>query len=250
MQTITTWSLRIAHLYSNVMNIYGDRGNTIALQYRAQLHGIQCQISKIEKGEEFEPHNFDIVVIGGGQDREQEYISTDLARHSQSLMHAVEDGQPMLAVCGGFQLFGKSYEKANGQKITGLGIFDIESIHPGENTKRCIGNVLLQTDFGEVVGFENHGGRSYLAKTQKPFGTVITGNGNNSEDNYEGAQTHNAIGTYLHGSLLPRNPKITDFILETALHRKYNKDITLPTLKNLIEEAAHKNARARALKNH
>lgn len=250
MQKKNNWSLQIAHLYADVMNIYGDRGNTIALKFRGKLHGIKCQISKIERDAHFEPLKYDIVVIGGGQDREQQHISEDLVKHSKAIEQAVIDGQPMLAVCGGFQLFGNFYQKSKSQKIPGIGIFDMESVQPEEGSERCIGNVLLKTDFGEVVGFENHGGRSYLNKSQKPFGTVLKGNGNNGKDNNEGARTYNAIGTYLHGSLLPRNPQITDFLLETALTRKYAKHITLEKLKSSKEDAARQKARSRALERH
>ena len=250
MQKNNNWSLKIAHLYADVMNIYGDRGNTIALKFRGKLHGIDCQIKKIERGTLFDPKEYDIVVIGGGQDREQQHISEDLVKHSKVIEQAVVDGQPMLAVCGGFQLFGNFYQQSKSQEIPGIGIFDMKSLQPEEGAQRCIGSVLLKTDFGEVVGLEDHGGRSYLNKSQKPFGTVLKGHGNNGKDNNEGARTNNAIGTYLHGSLLPRNPGITDFLLETALKRKYAEHITLEELKSPKEDAARKKERNRALESH
>ena len=142
MQKNNNWSLKIAHLYADVMNIYGDRGNTIALKFRGKLHGIDCQIEKIERGTLFDPKEYDIVVIGGGQDREQQHISEDLVKHSKVIEQAVVDGQPMLAVCGGFQLFGNFYQQSKSQEIPGIGIFDMESLQPEEGAERCIGYVL------------------------------------------------------------------------------------------------------------
>lgn len=231
--------LRIAHLYPDVMNIYGDRGNIIALRYRCQARGIPCEVVEIGLGDPFDPAAFDLVVMGGGQDREQRRIAGDLQERGPALKEAVADGLPVLAVCGGFQLFGHRYIDHEGGVIPGIGVFDLETRHPGPRADRCIGDVVIETPLGEVVGFENHGGRTYLAPGQEPFGRVRRGHGNNAEDGTEGARTNNAIGTYLHGSLLPKNPALADELLLAALRRRHGPGVTLPRLDDTIERAAH-----------
>ena len=238
--------LRIAHLYPEVMNIYGDRGNAIALQYRCEARGIESEVVDVRVGDPFDPGAFDIVIIGGGQDREQRRIAGDLQAHGDALRAAADDGMPMLAVCGGFQLFGHRYLGQDGGSIPGIGIFDMETRHPGEAADRCIGDVVLATDAGDVVGFENHGGRTYLAPGQAPFGRVVRGRGNNAEDGLEGARRNNAIGTYLHGSLLPKNPALTDELILAALRRRYGEDTELAPLEDDVERAAHVSATATA----
>jgi CobQ-like glutamine amidotransferase family enzyme len=231
-------SLRLAHLYPDVMNIYGDRGNVIALRYRCEARGIELRVEDVSVGDAFEPAEFDLVLIGGGQDREQRRIAEDLVAKGPALKAAVDDGLPALAVCGGFQLFGHRYVDHEGGVIPGIGIFDLETCHPGPRADRCIGDVVLATEAGEVVGFENHGGRTYLAPGQEPFGRVRRGFGNNAEDGTEGARHRNAIGTYLHGSLLPKNPALTDELILAALRRRYGPEVTLPPLNDDIESAA------------
>lgn len=231
--------LRLAHLYPDVMNIYGDRGNVIALQYRCEARGIAVQVVDVNIGDAFDPAEFDLVLIGGGQDREQRRIADDLVARGAALKAAVEDGLPALAVCGGFQLFGHRYVDHEGGVIPGIGIFDLETRHPGPLADRCIGDVVLATEFGEMVGFENHGGRTYLAPGQAPFGTVRRGFGNNAEDGGEGARTKNAIGTYLHGSLLPKNPALADHLILAALRRRYGESVDLPPLNDRLEDRAH-----------
>ena len=170
-------------------------------------------------GEAFEPEAYDLLIVGGGEDREQRRIADDLVARGPAIRSAIEAGLPALAVCGGFQLFGERYVDADGGVLPGIGVFRMETRHPGEGAERAIGNVLLRAELGEVVGFENHGGRTWLEDGQEPFGTVIAGRGNNGEDGSEGARVANAIGTYLHGSLLPKNPAIADFLLGKALVR-------------------------------
>jgi CobQ-like glutamine amidotransferase family enzyme len=233
------WRLRLAHLYPDVMNIYGDRGNVIALRYRCEARGIELEVVDVNIGNPFDPAEFDLVLIGGGQDREQRRIAGDLVARGPALKAAVEDGLPALAVCGGFQLFGHRYVDHEGGVIPGIGIFDLETRHPGPLADRCIGDVVLATEFGEAVGFENHGGRTYLAEGQAAFGTVRRGFGNNAEDGREGARSHNAIGTYLHGSLLPKNPALADFLILAALRRRYGASIELPPMNDVAEERAH-----------
>ena len=241
-----TYRLRIAHLYPDVMNIYGDRGNVIALRYRCEARGIEVEVVDVNVGDDFDPAAFDIVLMGGGQDREQRRIADDLVARGPRLKAAIEDGLPALAVCGGFQMFGHRYVDQDGGVIPGIGVFDLETRHPGARASRCIGDVILDTASGQVVGFENHGGRTYLAEGQAPFGKVRRGFGNNAEDGGEGARHKNAIGTYLHGSLLPKNPALADELILAALQRRYGSDASLPPLNDAAEQAAHAGAAAAA----
>ena len=226
------------------MNIYGDRGNVIALRYRCEARGIAVEVIDVNIGDPFDPATVDIVVMGGGQDREQRRIAGDLAARGPELKAEIEDGLPVLAVCGGFQLFGHRYIDQEGGIIPGIGVFDLETRHPGPVADRCIGDVVLATEFGDVVGFENHGGRTYLAPGQAAFGTVRRGFGNNAEDGKEGARYKNAIGTYLHGSLLPKNPALADALILAALRRRYGPDAALRPLDDGPEAAAHATAAA------
>lgn len=233
------YHLRLAHLYPDVMNIYGDRGNVLALRYRCEARGIAFEVVDVNVGDAFEPAEFDLVLMGGGQDREQRRIGEDLQARGPGLRAAIDGGLPALAVCGGFQMFGRRYIDNEGRELPGIGVFDMETRHSGANVARCIGDVVLATEFGEVVGFENHGGRTYLAREQQPFGTVRRGFGNNAEDGGEGARRVNAIGTYLHGSLLPKNPALADALIEMALARRYGANAKLPPLDDAAEQAAH-----------
>lgn len=226
------------------MNIYGDRGNVIALRYRCEARGIALEVVDINVGDAFDPTEFDLVLMGGGQDREQRRIADDLVARGPALKAAIDGGLPALAVCGGFQLFGHRYVDHDGGSIPGIGVFDLETRHPGPAADRCIGDVVLATEFGDVVGFENHGGRTYLAASQEAFGTVKRGFGNNAEDGREGARYKNAFGTYLHGSLLPKNPALADRLILAALQRRYGPDATLPPLDDATEARAHAAATA------
>ncbi len=232
--------LRVAHLYPDVMNIYGDRGNVIALKYRCEARGIGFALTEVSVGDPFDPAEFDLILIGGGQDREQRRIAEDLVDRGPGIREAVEDGLPVLAVCGGFQLFGHRYVDHEGGIIPGIGVFDLETRHPGPIADRCIGDVVMETPLGEVVGFENHGGRTYLAAGVEPFGKVRKGFGNNAEDGGEGARYKNAIGTYLHGSLLPKNPAIADELILRGLRRRYGEGVELAPLDDAAESAAHR----------
>ena len=237
-----TRTLRIAHLYPDVMNIYGDRGNILALRYRCEARGIAVEVIEVSIGDAFDPATCDIILIGGGQDREQRRIADDLVAKGPDIRAAIDGGMPALAVCGGFQLFGHRYVDHEGGVIPGIGVFDLETRHPGPRADRCIGDVVLDTGAGEVVGFENHGGRTYLAPGQAAFGRVVRGFGNNAADGSEGARRHNAIGTYLHGSLLPKNPALTDELISLALERKYGAGFVLPPLAVDTESRAHRSA--------
>jgi CobQ-like glutamine amidotransferase family enzyme len=233
------YRLRLAHLYPDVMNIYGDRGNVIALRYRCERRGIEFAVDEVNVGDEFDAAEYDLVLIGGGQDREQRRIADDLVAKGPAIRQAVDDGLPALAVCGGFQLFGHRYVDHEGGIIPGIGVFDLETRHPGPRADRCIGDVVMVTDIGDLVGFENHGGRTYLASGQAPLGHIKRGFGNNAEDGTEGARTRNAFGTYLHGSLLPKNPALADELIGLALKRRYGEDVPLAPLEDTAESAAH-----------
>ena len=240
----TQRSLRVAHLYPDVMNIYGDRGNVIALRYRCEARGIGFELTDVNVGDAFDPAEFDLVLIGGGQDREQRRIAGDLVARGPAIRAAIDDGMAALAVCGGFQLFANRYVDHDGGVIPGIGVFDAETRHPGPLADRCIGDVVLSTPFGEVVGFENHGGRTYLGARQRPFGTVRRGFGNNGDDGGEGAIYRNAYGTYLHGSVLPKNPALADALILAALRRRYGARVVLAPLDDAVEQAAHAAAAA------
>lgn len=234
----------MAHLYPDVMNIYGDRGNIIALRHRCEARGIGFELANVNLGDALDAADIDLFVIGGGQDREQRRIADDLVARGPAIREAIEGGAAALAVCGGFQLFAHRYVDHDGSVIPGIGVFDAETRHPGPVADRCIGDVILDTDVGEVVGFENHGGRTYLGAGQRPFGTVRRGYGNNGGDGSEGAVVRNAYGTYLHGSVLPKNPGLADALILAALRHRYGPEATLGPLDEGAERAAHEAAAA------
>jgi len=231
--------IRLAHLYPKLMNLYGDRGNIICLRRRCEARGIDLLIDELDLGDALDPHAYDLIFIGGGQDREQRRIVRDLIDlKGEAVREAVDDGVATLAVCGGYQLFARYYHPAAGEDLPGLGIFDAHTEHPGEDVARCIGNVVAEWDGGTLVGFENHGGRTYLGEGAKPLATVRSGCGNNGVDKTEGAVYKNAYGTYLHGSLLPKNPRFADHLLRLALRRRH-VDADLAPLDDALEDAAH-----------
>lgn len=222
------------------MNIYGDRGNVIALHARAQWRGIDVDVEAIGRGSAPAADRFDLLFWGGGQDRDQTLIFQDLnERKADFIRAAVRDGVVVLAVCGGYQLLGRWYETADGRRLDGIGLLDLYTV-PGP--RRCIGNVLLETDGlglnpSTLVGFENHSGKTYLGAGLQPLGRVRRGFGNNGEDRTEGVQDGNVFGTYLHGSLLPKNPQLTDLLLRRALQRSGASPLT--PLDDAIELDAH-----------
>ncbi len=234
--------LRLAHLYPKLMNIYGDRGNILCLERRCRQRGIGFEAVELELGDRLKAEEFDMVFIGGAQDREQRRVADDLAAHKgEPLREVVERGAVLLAVCGGYQLMGRFYRTAEGEELPGVGVFDLWTAHPGARARRFIGNVVVEWRGKTLVGFENHGGRTYLGPGMEPLGRVVVGFGNNGEDGGEGAVRGNAYGTYLHGSLLPKNPSFADHLIETALRRRY-RDVTLSGLDDRVEEAAHAEA--------
>lgn len=211
--------ITILQLYPNEMNIYGDRGNVLTLMRRLEWHGYAPEVMYHDPGKPF-PREVDIIVGGGGQDSGQEKVQDDLLRISSDLHALADAGVPMILVCGLYQLFGHFFKTAEGTTIKGIGIFDIET-HAGPT--RMIGNIILETPFGEVIGYENHSGQTTLRAGAKPFGKVKKGAGNNGRDGREGAVYNNVYGTYLHGSLLPKNPAFADELIKQAVIRKYGE---------------------------
>jgi CobQ-like glutamine amidotransferase family enzyme len=236
--------LRIAHLYPRLMNVYGDRGNILALTRRCRDREIDVEVTELSVDDKLDASAHDLIFMGGAQDREQRRVADDLrSTKGAALREAVEAGVVALAVCGGYQLFGKYYRESTGVQLEGVGVFDLRTEHPGASAPRLIGNVVAELADGEsritLVGFENHGGRTYLGEQTKPLARVRSGHGNNGKDGSEGARYKNAFGTYLHGSLLPKNPRFADMLIEIALRRRYGGDLTLVPIDDRIEEAAH-----------
>ena len=230
--------LKIGHLYPNQMNLYGDKGNIIALQKRAQWHGLDAEVIPLCEGDTFLKNDFDVLFFGGGQDREQKIIAEDLLKiKKNSIYDAVHNGVVVLAICGGYQLLGESFKISEREILQGIGIFDTWTV---AGNKRLIGNVVVQTELFSrtLVGFENHSGQTFLRPSAKALGTVLTGFGNNGDDNQEGCMTHNVFGTYLHGALLPKNPTFTDHLLKLALMRREENWKWQP-IENELENQAH-----------
>ncbi len=219
-------SLTLGHLYPDQLNLYGDRGNILVLRQRCQQRGIELHVVGLGIGDALAPDEYDMLFIGGGQDKEQAPVAQDLYDlKGIGLWAAIEDDMPVLAVCGGFQLLAHYYRPANGPDMRGLGVFDAWTIHKGPRAPRCIGDIAISWNGQTLVGFENHGGRTYLGSA-KPLGKVLKGYGNNAEDATEGAIYRNTFGTYMHGSLLPKNPHFADYLISLALKRKYGQNGT------------------------
>lgn len=234
--------IKILHLYPKEMNLYGDRGNILTLIRRAEWRDIKATVIPYEPGDKV-PDDIDIIFGGGGQDSGQEKITADLKTISSRLKILAEEGMPMLVVCGLYQLFGEYYVTSSGKKLSGIGIFDL---HTTSSPSRHIGNITIHSEkFGDIVGYENHSGLTLLDDFSKPLGTVTKGFGNNGKDKTEGIIYKNSIGTYLHGPLLPKNPRLADFLIETALRNKYGKKVELKNLDDKIEKMAHRVASSR-----
>ncbi|QBD82146.1 glutamine amidotransferase [Ktedonosporobacter rubrisoli] len=214
-------TLTLGHLYPDQLNLYGDRGNILTLRRRCQMRGIELRVVGLGMGDALAPDEYDLLFIGGGQDKEQAPVAQDLYEvKGIGLWAAIEDDMPVLAVCGGYQLLAHYYRPAEGPDMRGLGVFDAWTIHRGWRSQRCVGDIAISWNGSTLVGFENHGGQTYLG-TAKPLGRVLKGYGNNAEDHSEGAIYRNTFGTYMHGSLLPKNPHFADYLLDLALRRKY-----------------------------
>ncbi|MFL5897274.1 MAG: type 1 glutamine amidotransferase [Solirubrobacterales bacterium] len=240
--------LRVLSLYPDQKNIYADRGNIIFLRRRCEWRGISFSHSGAGPGEGFDTSAHDLLYIGGGQDRDQRAVAADMvATKQEAIAAAVDDGAVLLAVCGGYQLLGHSYQLGE-ERLPGLGIADLETVR--EPGPRLIGNVAIEADLGDgprlIAGFENHGGRTHLGPGAAPLGRVVSGHGNNDRDGYEGVKRGNVIGTYLHGPLLPKNAWLADHLIALALERRYGTRPELEPLDDGLEAAAHESARRAA----
>lgn len=256
--------LTIGWLYPDLMSLYGDRGNIICFVKRCQWRGIKVKVLEISLNSQFSIlSSCNLLFMGGAQDRQQKIASNDLRKNKGPMLRQmIEAGIPGLFVCGAYQFMGNFYRPAEGKEIPCLGIFDLHTIHPGKNKQRCIGNIIIKTQSAKLkvqnynlkfkisnlkirkfdnflVGFENHGGRTYLGKKVKPLGEVIVGYGNNGEDKTEGCVYKNAIGTYLHGPILPKNPHLADYLIKLALEKKYQDEIKLRPLDDSLEWQTH-----------
>ena len=255
-------NITIGYLYGDLMNIYGDTGNIVTLQKRCEWRGIEVEVKNISVGDKLKKGDCDIYFFGGGQDQAQSLISKDLIGGSKDqVKRDVERGVPLLAICGGYQLLGTYYKPQNGPKLSGLGIFPVFT---KASRERMIGNIVVKltanslpstTKIAEdgnlpagkagqktenlLVGFENHSGKTYLKDGAQALGKVMKGFGNNGEDQTEGCIHKNAIGCYMHGSLLPKNPKLADWLIKTALEVKYGEKIELGGLDDSLEIEAH-----------
>jgi hypothetical protein len=241
--------LRVLTLYPEQMNIYADRGNILFLQRRCEWRGIGFENAPAGPGERIDPAAHDLLYLGGGQDRDQRAVAGDMvASKGDAIASAVGDGAVLLAVCGGYQLLGHSYQMGE-ERLPGLGIVDLETVR--EPGPRLIGNVAIEVDLGDgprtLAGFENHGGRTYLGDAATPLGRVIQGFGNNGRDGFEGVRRDNLIGTYLHGPLLPKNAWFADHLIALALERRYGSAPDLEPLDDDLELAAEACARSAAL---
>ena len=233
--------LNICHLYPEVLNLCGDRGNIRCLSRRLSWRGIDCHVDELKIGEKKDLTAYDLFFIGGGQDFEQEVLLGDLnSGKGAEIKAAVEDGKTFLCICGGYQMMGHYYQTHDGVKCEFLGAVDFHTV--GSDT-RMIENYAFrlgeESGAGTVVGFENHSGKTYLGDGVRPLGTILKGCGNNGEDGTEGVRYRNVFGTYSHGPVLPKNPEFADFLLKTALQRRYGKEIVLDPLSDGFENLAH-----------
>ena len=238
--------LKICHMYPDVLNLYGDRGNVTCLLRRLSWRGIEGKVTRLPIGSDAPLSDFDLVFIGGGQDFEQQVLLEDLHRgKDREIRAAIADGIPFLTICGGYQMLGHYYETYDGKRCDFIGALDLYTVG---SKKRMIGNYKFQcgqeSGGSLVVGFENHSGQTRLGSGVQPLGRVLAGFGNNGEDHTEGARYLNVFGTYSHGPLLPKNPAFCDFLLQTALERKYGKAELAP-LDDAAELAAHDEMAAR-----
>ena len=236
------YRLNIVHLYPDLLNLYGDRGNIQCMRMRCKWRGIDAQVTECNLDDKLSLASADIVLLGGGSDREQQIVCTRLQKIRQDLRDYVEDGGTMLAICGGYQLLGHYYDTPDG-RMEGLSLVDL---YTEQGSPRLISNIVLKNESlpdalpYEIVGFENHGGRTYIGDNT-PFGRVLYGHGNNGKDAGEGVLYRNVAGTYLHGPLLPKNPHVCDLLLQRALERRYGVSLKeFPALDDSLEREANK----------
>jgi CobQ-like glutamine amidotransferase family enzyme len=235
-------ALRVCALYPELMNIYADRGNIAVLRARCEWRGLGFELASATVGESLDANAHDLLYVGGGQDRDQAAVARDMAGPKRPALHEAADrGAVLLAVCGGYQLLGHSYQ-LGADELPGAGLVDLRTVR--EEGPRLIGNCAIEADLGGgprvIAGFENHGGRTYLGDGEAPLGRVLAGHGNNGGDGFEGVRRANVIGTYLHGPLLPKNVWLADRLIELAL------GVELEPLDDSLEEAAHASARRAA----
>lgn len=243
-------TLRICHLYPDLLNLYGDRGNILCMRRRLEWRGIDAEVTEVTVGEQADFTQFDLFFIGGGQDFEQEVLLSDLkAGKGSEIKAAIADGKTFLTICGGYQMLGSYYRTWDGKQCDFIGAIDYYTVGSKE---RMIGNFLFEclpeSGGSAVVGFENHSGKTYLGSGVSPLGKVLVGGGNNGEDGYEGVRYQNVFGTYSHGPVLPKNPAFCDHLLTTALQKRY-PNLELQPLDDAAELAAHNTMRDRLLKN-
>jgi CobQ-like glutamine amidotransferase family enzyme len=242
-------TLHLAHLYAAEMNVYGDRGNVIALRQRCTWRGIDLRVTPIAPGERHDWSLFDLAFFGGGQDSGQALVATDLLEcQGPGLRTAVEDGLTLLAICGGYQLLGHYFLTHAGERLPGLGLLDVHTI---AGKQRMIGNIVVESELAgtrvKLVGFENHSGHTYHGPGVRSLGRVVVGHGDNGEDQVGGAIYRNVYGCYLHGSLLPKNPQFTDHLIALALQRRYGSAFPLAPLESDLELHAQQAMLARLL---
>ncbi len=252
-------TLNICHLYPDLMDTYGDRGNITALQYRCKQRNIEVIYSPLTINDKLSTNNYDLFFFGGGQDKTQEIVGEDLVSKSKALKESIDSGAVLLSICGGYQLLQKYFKTIDGKTIKGIGLFNA---YTEASETRMMNNLLIELNpnllsninktyqstmnheprtMNHLIGFENHSGKTYLEEDTMPLGTVLKGSGNNGEDKTEGAIYKNAFGCYLHGSLLPKNPHFADFLITKALERRYGI-VKLAPLDDTIEWQAHASA--------
>jgi CobQ-like glutamine amidotransferase family enzyme len=237
-------TIRVGHLYPDYLNIYADRGNIAVFARRAAWRGHELDVHGIGMDDSIVPGAHDLYYVGGGQDREQFLVAENLAAKAEPLIEAVHAGAALLAVCGGYQLLGRGYRGFHGEDMPGVGLLPLETV---AGDTRMIGDVLLETDLGPIAGFENHAGRTKLDPGATPLGRVVAGFGNDGESGFEGCRLQRAIGTYLHGPLLPRNPHLADWLLAQALaHRTGGEPPELASLPDELEAQARRVSAERA----
>ncbi len=237
-------TLKILHMYPNMLDLYGDSGNMELLRYRLGKRGYDAEITAYTMGDgaktDFE--SYDLIYLGGGADFEQQLLADDLLSCRDKIVNAYKSGVFMLMICGGYQLMGQYYKDSNGKKIPGLGLFDYYTVASTNKRERCIGNIVIGAELEgrkyKVIGFENHGGMTDNVKT--PFGKVLFGNGNKFGSDTEGYFEKNVVATYLHGPLLSKNPKLADYIISYCLSRRQGSPVKLAPLNDKLEEECRK----------